>query len=168
MMTTARKLSLTLALTAGVAALPGTAGAATLTQDVTGSVLPELSLAVSTPPTPMTFSPSVNGTAATVLAITSTGSWTLAVKDASATTPGKMDKVTCATTTTLGGSLATALAWNDPGAGGTTGSVSGADQTVATGSLISARTITYTQDIGASESVSAADCYWIQLTYTLT
>lgn len=149
-----------------LAALPAVAPAATTTSDVTGVVGTELSLAVSAPAL-MSFTPSTDGTSSSAVTITSTTSWTLTIADAGATTPGQMDKVDCVTRTALGGSLANALQWADAAAG-TSGNLSATPATVATGSLVSVRTVGYTQPVGAAESVAAGDCYQLTATYTVS
>jgi hypothetical protein len=143
------------------------AGAATSTSRVTGLVGTELSLAVTTPPAPMTFSPSTDGAATSLLAITSTTAWTLTIHDAGSTTPGRMDKVDCATRAAGAGSLTDALSWANAAAT-TSGSLSGTPATVAQGTGISTQTVALTQTVPATESLTAADCYELTATYTLS
>jgi hypothetical protein len=156
------------AVPAALAALVVTAApaaAATQTQTVSGLVGTELSLAVTTPPTPMTFSNSSDGTSSAVLAITSTSSWTLSIKDAASTTPGQMDKVDCVTRAAGTGSLSDPLQWAVPA--GNSGTLTGSDQTVATGFGIAVKTVNFTQTVPATEGLSAGDCYQLTSTFTL-
>jgi flagellar capping protein FliD len=150
------------------ALLPATAIAATTTAPtVSGVVGSELSVAVSTPPTPMALTHAAAGTSAAALSIVSTTPWTLTIHDASSTTPGQMDKVNCTSSAALGGSLANALQWSNALDSTKSGALSGTPATVATGSLVGAATVNFSQSLGASEALNAADCYELQATFTV-
>ena len=138
-----------------------------------------LSVSVSTTPAQMTLRHDTPGTSTSVITISNVlaiGSWTLSIRDAGATTPGKMDRVNCSTRAPLTGSLANALAWSSSwgaglgGSGSGSGTLTGSDQTLASGSTlvltVGTINVAYTQSLGALESVASGDCY--QVTVTLT
>ena len=156
------------AVAVAVLTFPAAAAAVGSTTDVSGTVGSELSV-VATDPLPMTFSPSIDGVAASTVTVTSTQpSWSLTIHDAGATTPGHMDKVNCATRALLTGSLANALAWAAPGPG-TSGSLSGSGAAVkSNGSLVDSVVVNFTQGIGAAEDVALGDCYQLTVTWTVT
>jgi hypothetical protein len=164
-----------LAFVASVAALgliapAGALAASTSTaSEVTSTAGAELSLVVATPAA-MTLTHAVTPTATSAVTVTSTSpSWTLSVSDQDASgslTPGKMDRVNCITSALLGGSLASALQWSVDGT--TFNSLSGTPATVATGSLVDAKTVTYRQALGATEGITVGDCYRLTATYTVT
>jgi hypothetical protein len=149
--------------------LPASANAATTAAPtVSGVVGSELSVAVSTPPTPMALTHAAAGTSAAALSIVSTTPWTLTIHDAGATTPGQMDKVNCTTHAALGGSLANALQWSNSLDATKSGGLSGTPATVATGSLVGAVAVGFSQSLGASEALNATDCYELQATFTVS
>lgn len=131
---------------------------------VSGTVGSELS--VSAPDSPLTtFSPATDGTGSTNVTVSSTGTWSLALSDATVLTPGQMDKVDCVTGVPTTGSLATALAYSAPDGNG---SVSAAPAVVETGVSVQDVTVNYTQGIGAAEDLVADDCYRATVTYSAT
>jgi len=147
----------------GVFALPGSALAIDTTSDVTGAVGSELSLAVATPAA-MTFTHATPGTTTSLVTVTSTAlSWTLSIRDAGATTPGQMDRVTgsgpATLTNPLQWKLSTASTYNN---------LSGTAATVTTGSLVGAVLLDFRQPLTASESVQFGDTYGLTATYTVT
>jgi hypothetical protein len=148
--------------------------AATAATDSTDSTVDgiggtELSLSAATPAA-LTLTHSLAGTSTSLVTVTSTSpSWTLSIEDADASgsgTPGFMDKVNCVGGALLGGSLSSALEWSSDGS--TFNALSATPATVATGSLIDAKTVTYRQSLGASDAVAAGDCYSLTTTYTVT
>jgi hypothetical protein len=147
----------------GVLALPGTAAAVDTTSEVTGTVGSELSLAVGTP-SPMVLTHATPGTASSLVTVTSTAtSWTLSITDASATTPGKMDRL-------IGGgptSLANPLQWK-LNSSGTYNNLSGTPATVTTGSLVGTALVDFRQTLEATEDVEVTDTYGLTVTYTVT
>jgi flagellar capping protein FliD len=151
------------------ALLPATAIAATSTAPtVSGIIGSELSVAVSTPPTPMALTHAADGTSAAALSVVSTTPWTLTIHDASTTTPGQMDKVNCTSHAPLGGSLANAMQWANALDATKSGALSGTPATVATGNLVGVATVNFSQSLGASEALVAADCYELQATFTVS
>jgi hypothetical protein len=162
----------TILLVSAIAALSLTLSPSALaaggTSDATGLVGADLSVAAATPAL-MTFTPSTPGTSSSVVTVTSTQpSWNLTVHDSGVTTPGQMDRVNCVTRAPLGDSLDNALSWSAPAAG-TSGSLSGTPATVkANGSLVASVTVNFTQPIGATEDLTAGDCYGVTLTWTVT
>jgi hypothetical protein len=149
---------------------PG-ASATTTTTDSTVSGLggSELSLAAATPAL-LTLTHATPATSTSLVTVTSTSpSWTLSISDADASgsgTPGYMDKVNCVGGALLGGSLSNALQWSNNGT--TFNALSATPATVKTSSLIDTQTVTYRQSLGASDAVTAGDCYSLTATYTVT
>ncbi len=165
--------SLAFALSVLAAGLIAPAGALATTDSstsaITGTAAPELSLAVASPAA-LVLTHATPATATSVVTVTSTSpSWTLTISDQDGSgsgTAGRMDKVNCIGGALLGGSLTNALQWSPDGT--TFTSLSGTPATVATGSLVGATTVTYKQSLGATEAVTAADCYSLTATYTVT
>ena len=151
-------------------ALPGSALAATESDNVTGTVGSELSVS-ATNPAAMSFSPSTDGSSSSTVSVSSiTSSWTLSISDAGATTPGQLDKVDCSTRVAVdpAASLASAFAWSASGPG-TSGSLSGSAATVkASGASVEDVAVSFTQAIGATEDLVADDCYQLAVTWTVT
>lgn len=147
-------------------ALPSAAQGASGTSDVAGTAGAELSLSVATP-TAMTFTPSVDGVSSSVVTVTSTqATWAWTIHDAGVTTPGQMDKVNCATRAPLTGSLENPLQWKL--SGGSYANLSGTPAAVRTGSLVEANTVEFQQPVGSTEDITAADCYQLTVTHTVT
>jgi hypothetical protein len=148
---------------AALAALPASAVAADTTSTVSGVVGTELSLSVAAPAA-MTFTPSTDGTASSLVSVVSTQpSWTLSIRDAGGTTPGFLDKVL----PSAGGSLSSPLEWRLSG-GSTWNALSGTAATVTTGSLVQSQVVEYRQQVDAAEDVAAGDTYSLVATYTVT
>lgn len=149
-------------------AAPALGVSATGTTTVSGVVGSELSV-TSTAASAMTLTHAVTGTSSTTVTVTSTlPAWTLTVSDALATTPGKMDKVNCATRALLGGGLTNALSWSAP-AEATSGSLSATPATVkSNGSLIGAVAVNFSQGLVAGDTVTSGDCYELTVTWTAT
>jgi hypothetical protein len=169
-----RRAALVISLVAVGLALtlaPG-AWATTSSSDSTVSGLggTELSLSAATPAA-LVLTHATPATSTSLVTVTSTSpSWTLSVSDNDASgsgTPGFMDKVNCATHALLGGSLTNALQWSNNG-GSSYNALSATPATVKTGSLVDTQLVTYRQSLGASEAVSAGDCYELTTTYTVT
>jgi hypothetical protein len=152
-----------------IAALALTFSPSALAADsiATGIVGSQLSLVVSTPAV-MTFTPSTDGVASSLVTVTSTQpSWSLTVHDALATTPGQMDEVNCVTRALAGGSLGTALFWSAP-AEGTSGSLSSTPATVkAGGAFVDTVTVNFTQAVDPAEDLATGDCYQVTLSWTV-
>jgi hypothetical protein len=171
---------------AGVAAatllVPSTSAMAVGTTDtVSGTTLGSLALAVGVNPGfGTTLRPGASLTNNGTLIATSTNPvWTLNVKDASATTAGKMDAATpglllCAgSADNLASSLNVAVTASGAISDGVT-AISGSDQpvihTTAEAPLpIAATTLntSYTQAIGAAEVLTAGCVYSLTATYTI-
>lgn len=148
--------------------LPTQAQAASIGSDslVAGVGGSELAITVATPAA-MTFTPSTDGAATSLVTVTSTApAWTLSVLDQSATTPGKLDKVDCVTGASTGGGLANPLQWSTDGIA--FNDLSGTAATVATGTLVDAKTVTYKQQVDPGDGVALAACYQLTATYTVT
>jgi len=148
--------------------VPSSALAASTPTDVTGTVASELAV-TATPPAAMTLSHSANGSASSTVTVSSTlTSWNLTVRDAGVLTPGQMDRVDCTTRIPTTGSLANALTSTAP-TPGTSGSFSGSAATVrAGGTGVEAIAVNFGQSLGATESVTAGDCYQLTVTWTAT
>ncbi len=147
----------------GALALPGAASAAETTSDVSGTIGSELSLSASAPAA-MVMTRAAAGTATSELTVSSTQPlWTLSIRDASATTPGHMDRVTG----TGPASLANPLQWSLSGSGQYY-NLSGTPATVKTGALVETMNLDFRQTLGATEGVAAADTYKLTATYTVT
>jgi hypothetical protein len=170
-----RKTRLTLAAAVATAALAGgaSAQAATTSSLVTSAVGPELSLAIAAPAA-MLMTHAAPGTTTANVTVTSTGAWTLAIKDAQSTpvtpgvtdtTAGRMDKC-AAGILTAGTSLTNALQWKT-GANAFT-ALTGVDATVLTGSLVSSVPVDFQQSLGATEAVNAGDQYCLTVAYTVS
>jgi hypothetical protein len=114
----------------------------------------------------MTITHAVPGASSMTLAVVAVTSYTMTIVDSWPTTPGFMDRVDCTTRASLGGSLQNALQWSSP-ATGTSGSLSGTPQTVASGTLLATVQINFTQTLGASEAVTQGDCYQLPVTITV-
>jgi hypothetical protein len=126
-----------------------------------------------------TLAPGATPTASGTLIATDTSTtWTLQVKDSSATTPGKLDAAGGPTCAGSESSLASAVSVAVSGAGTSAGavSISGTNQTVASAgggnptATLSATTLTtsYTQPIAATELLTAGCVYSLTATYTLS
>ncbi|HVE67942.1 MAG TPA: hypothetical protein VNB64_05110 [Solirubrobacteraceae bacterium] len=147
----------------GALALPGSALAADTTSDITGSVGSELSLSVAAPAA-MTMTHATAGTSSSLVTVTSTSpTWTLSIRDASATTPGQMDRVSG----TGPASLSSPLEWKLNGAG-SYNNLTATAATVTTGSLLGTVLMDFRQAVGTTEAVRAADTYSLTATYTVT
>jgi hypothetical protein len=169
-------LSLLAALLALVP-VTSSAQAATATQQVSGTSLGLLAIAVALPATFTTgFQPGSTATTTGLITVTDTSpSWSLSVQDAATGTPGHM----VAAGTGCSGSassLANPLSVNVTSLlGGVTSngatSISGTAQTVAsaTNQLLAANVFTanYSQTIGASEALRSGCVYSLTGTYTL-
>jgi len=147
----------------GALALPGSALAVDSTSVVSGAVGSELSLAVAAPAV-MTMTHSTPGTSSSLVTVTSTSpTWTLSIRDAGATSPGLMDRVSgsgpIALSTPLEWKLSTSGTYND---------LTSSAATVKTGSLVGTAQVDFRQPLGASENVNAADVYNLTATYTVT
>jgi hypothetical protein len=159
------KRFITIAVAALAVALPGSALAATSSNDVAGTVGSELSVS-ATAPGAMSFSPSTDGLSSSTVTVSSTQSaWTLSISDAGATTPGQLDKVDCTTRVASSGSLASALGWAGPAL---SGSLSDTAATVKSGASVEDVAVSFTQAIGATEDLVADDCYQLAVTWTVT
>jgi hypothetical protein len=147
----------------GALALPGSALAADATSSVSGAVGSELTLAVATPAA-MTMTHATPGTTSSLVTVTSTSpSWTLSIRDASATTPGQMDRVTGSGPA----SLTNPLEWK-LNSSGSYNNLSATAATVTTGSLVGTALVDLRQSVGATEAVNATDTYSLTATYTVT
>lgn len=147
----------------GALALPGSALAVDTTSTVSGAVGSELSLSVAAP-SAMTMTHATPGSTSSTVTVTSTAlSWTLSIRDAGATTPGYMDRVTG----TGPAGLANPLQWK-LGSSGTYNNLSATAATITTGSLVQAVQVDFRQTLGASEAVTATDTYGLTATYTVT
>ena len=137
-----------------------------------------LSLSVGTPSALTLFPGQTNTSAASVVVTSTSLSWTLSIKDNTAAaypsghTAGHMNELSstgpaCSAIGSFAGTLselASPLSWN--ATGGNSGTLTGTNQTIKTGSLIETVPVTYSQPIGASEAVTANDCYRVVVTYT--
>ncbi len=147
----------------GALALPGAASAAEATSDVTGAIGSELSISVATPAA-MVMTRGGAGVTSSLVTVTSTQvSWTLSIRDDSATTPGHMDRLTG----TGPASLEKPLQWSLNGSGQSF-DLSATPATVKTGSLVDTALVDFKQELGASEDVKATDTYKLTATYTVT
>lgn len=161
-----RRLVLALAVLA--LAQPALGVSATGTTTVSGVVGSELSVS-TTAAAAMTLTHATPGSSSTTVTVTSTlPTWALTVSDASATTPGKMDKVDCVTRVLLGGSLTNALAWSAP-VEGTSGSLSATPATVkSNGALVGSVAVNFTQSLAAGDGAASGSCYELTATWTAT
>jgi hypothetical protein len=157
-----------LLLTALAFTVPAAGLAATGTTAVSGVVSSELSVS-STSAAAMTLTHASPGTTSTTVTVTSTlPTWALTIHDASATTPGQLDRVDCVLRSLLSGSLANSLAWSAPGEG-TGGSLSAVPAPAkSNGSLIGSVPVNFSQSLGSSEAVAAGSCYELTVTWTAT
>jgi hypothetical protein len=147
----------------GALVLPGSALAVDTTSTVAGAVGSELSLAVAAPAA-MTLTHSTPGTASSLVTVTSTApSWTLSIRDAGATSPGLMDRVTGTGPSSLG----TPLEWK-LSSSGTYNDLTSSPATVRTGSFVGTAQVDFRQALGATENVNVADVYNLTATYTVT
>lgn len=147
----------------GALALPGTALAVDTTSEVTGTVDSELSLSVEAPAA-MAITHATPGVSSSLVTVTSTAaSWTLSIKDAGLTTPGRMDRLTGAGPT----SLTNPLQWKLNGSS-SYNDLTGTAATVTTGSLVGTALVDFRQPLDASEDVQVADTYGLTVTYTVT
>ena len=153
----------TIVAAVGMLALPASALAVDTTSQVTGAIGSELSLSVATPAA-MTMTHAQAGATSSLVTVTSTElSWTLSIRDASATTPGQMDRLTG----TGPSSLASPLQWRLSGAS-SYNNLSGTAATVKSGTLIDTALVEFNQPLGASEAVNATDTYGLTATYTVS
>lgn len=164
-----------LALVAGALA---PAGAQAADVNVNALVADGLTLSVNTPSALALYPGQTNTSVANAIVTSTAVSWTLSIKDNTGAaypaghTAGHMDKLsgtgpTCSAVGSFAGTLSeldSALSWS--ATGGNSGTLTGSNQTVKTGSLIQTVPITYSQPIGASEAVAANDCYRVVITYT--
>jgi hypothetical protein len=142
-------------------ALPATSMAVDTPSTVSGTVAPELSLAVATPAA-MAFSHGAPTASSSLVTVISTqASWTLSISDAAASNAGHMRKVGAASTV-----LANPLQWSTDGA--TFNNLSGSPATVKTGGLVDTANVTYKQTLASGENVAAGDVYNLVATYTVT
>ena len=147
----------------GALALPGSAMAVDTTSTVSGAIGSELSLAVAAPAV-MSMTHATPGATSSMVTVTSTAlSWTLSIRDAGATTPGYMDRVTG----TGPAGLSNPLEWK-LSSSGSYNNLSASPATVTTGSLVQAVQVDFRQALGASEAVTATDTYGLTATYTVT
>lgn len=126
-----------------------------------------LSVSIPTPPVQMTITHATPGTSSMIVSVVSVLTYTMTIHDGSATTPGFMDRVTCATTSLVGGSLGRPLHWASPTTGAS-GDLSATPATVATGVLLDTVQVDFTQTLDAAESVAQGDCYYLPVTITVT
>lgn len=146
----------------GALALPGSALAVDTPSTVVGAVGSELSLAVAAPAA-MTLTHSTPGTASSLVTVTSTSpSWTLSIRDAGATSPGVMDRVSGIGPTALSNPLEWKLS------SGSYANLTSSPATVTTGSFVGTAQVDFRQALGASENVNVADVYNLTATYTVT
>lgn len=147
----------------GALALPGSAMALDATAPVSAAVATELSLSVATPAA-MTLNHSTPGTTSSLVTVTSTQpTWTLSIKDAAATTPGRMARGVG----TGPANLTNPLEWRLSGAT-TYNNLSGTAATVTTGTLVGTALVEYRQSLTSSEAVKAAETYSLTSTFTVT
>jgi hypothetical protein len=143
-------------------AVPGTAGA-------------QLSLGVTVPASAMVnIGPGQTGTSASVLAVTSLGSWYLKARGASSPTPGHMRRLLAATCTEGDGDphLGSPLSVHArPVVGVSMGpqSMSASDVTLASGTaLADTINVDYAQPVAATQRMKAGCVYSVTVVYTLT
>lgn len=179
-LSTARRIGAA-GLAAGALAVAATtpAGAATTDQLVNGTTLGVIGLGVATPATFGTnLAPGTTPTSTlgTLTSISTSGSWTLSVKD-NAVGAGHMQAAALGCTNSpaqLANSLQVSVSPVIPNGSitsGTTRTISGVNQTVASATAVPlAATIfntNYAQPIGASEALQEGCVYSLTATYTL-
>ncbi|MFL5907564.1 MAG: hypothetical protein ACJ75Z_08215 [Solirubrobacterales bacterium] len=148
--------------------------------NIDGTVVNGITLAVATPSALALFPGQTNTSVGLVTVTSTTPSWTLSVKDSSTGYPsghtvGHMAKLNGTGTCSLIGGFAPSLSqlnsplsWDATATGGSSGTLTGTNQTVKNGSLVEAIPVTYSQPVSASEDLSTGDCYRVVVTYTVS